>query len=219
LDVCNALGLNLYWVDTIMPAMGRKAGVSPEETRQAVLDAALRTFAEAGYHGASTRSIGAAADLTIGAVHHHFGSKAELYSACAEEADARLGSLIERAMMAGDLAKAARVSVEALRDESISLAFRLVARKVWEDPEGEIEDRLRTHGGALQAGGSLLAKLTGVSELRARMRVQAAVFVLARFALSPVEERRFITGAKTEEAALTLLEDELVATLLHIVSV
>lgn len=212
------LGLYLILVDSMMPAMGRKAGVSPEETRQAVLDAALRTFAEVGYHGASTRSIGAAADLTIGAVHHHFGSKAELYAACAEEADARLAALITRAMAAGKLDKAARVSVEALRDESISLAFRLVARKVWEDPEGEIEDRLRSHGSALQAGGVLIAKLTGVSELRARMRVQAAVFVLARFALSPVEERRFITGAKSEAKALAMLEDELVATLIHIVS-
>lgn len=212
------LGLYLIWVDTIMRAMGRKAGVSPEETRQAVLDAALKTFAEVGYHGASTRSIGAAADLTIGAVHHHFGSKSELYAACAEEADARLAALIKRAMAAGDLSKAARVGVEALREESISLAFRLVARKVWEDPEGEIEDRLRSHGGALQAGGAIIAQLTGVTELRARMRVQAAVFVLARFALSPDEERRFLTGAKSDEKARTLLEDELVATLIHIVS-
>lgn len=199
--------------------MGRKAGVSPEETRHAVLDAALRTFAEVGYHGASTRSIGAAAALTIGAVHHHFGSKAELYTACAEEADARLGALISRCMATGDLAKAARVAVEALRDESISLAFRLVARKVWEDPENEIEDRLRSHGSALHTGGALIAKLTNVSELRARMRIQAAVFVLARFALSPMEERRFITGAASDEDARVLLEDELVATILHIVSI
>jgi len=202
--------------------MGRRAGVSPEETRRAVLDAALKTFAELGYHGASTRAIGAAADLTIGAVHHHFGSKGDLYQACVEEADERLAGLIQETMATfakeGSLEDATRVAVRALGDSKLSLAIRLVARKVWEDPEGEIQARLTSHGGSLFRGAEIVSQARKIPLLQARIRVQAAVFVLARFALSPAEERSFVTGEDDVDKATAILEEELVATLLHIVT-
>ena len=174
-----------------------------------------------GYHGASTRSIGAAAELTIGAVHHHFGSKSDLYIACVEEADARIRDLIQRATAAatvGGLEGAARAAVEGLRDQRVSLAIRLVARKVWEDPEGEIAERLKSHGGSLDRGAATIATMTQMSPLRARIRVQAAIFILARFALSPAHERKFVTGMDSVDEATVALEDELVSTLLHIIT-
>ena len=203
--------------------MGRRAGVSPEETRKAVLDAALETFATLGYHGASTRTIGSAADLTIGAVHHHFGSKGELYQACIEEADVRLNALIQQALKTflegGGLNAAVRhVVAEALRNESVALAFRIVARQVWEDPEGTIHARLDSHGGTLVQGAEMISKAQNIPLLQARIRIQAAVFCIARFALSPKDERMFLTAKKTAKSAIDALEEELTETLVHLVT-
>lgn len=61
--------------------MGRKAGVSAEQTRQAVLDAAAAIFGRKGYDGASIAAITAQAGVSSGAIYAHFGSKAELFAA------------------------------------------------------------------------------------------------------------------------------------------
>lgn len=47
-------------------------------TRERILDAAERLFAERGFDGASTRDIVAKSGDTIGSVNYHFGSKSEL---------------------------------------------------------------------------------------------------------------------------------------------
>lgn len=47
-------------------------------TRERILDAAERLFAERGFDGASTRDIVARSGDTIGSVNYHFGSKDEL---------------------------------------------------------------------------------------------------------------------------------------------
>ena len=44
-----------------------------------IVDAATRLFAEHGYDGVGTRDIAAAAGLNISTVHHHVGSKQDLY--------------------------------------------------------------------------------------------------------------------------------------------
>lgn len=61
--------------------MGRKAGVSPEETRATVLAAAARVFARKGYEGASVADITAEAGLSRGAIYGHFENKADLFAA------------------------------------------------------------------------------------------------------------------------------------------
>ncbi|MEO7994076.1 MAG: TetR family transcriptional regulator [bacterium] len=53
----------------------------PEDTRQRILDAALRTFANLGYAGATIDDIAADAGLTKGAVYWHFASKRDLFKA------------------------------------------------------------------------------------------------------------------------------------------
>ncbi|UTP38204.1 TetR/AcrR family transcriptional regulator [Phenylobacterium sp. LH3H17] len=47
-------------------------------TRERILDAAERLFAEHGFEGASTRDIVGKSGDTIGSVNYHFGSKGEL---------------------------------------------------------------------------------------------------------------------------------------------
>jgi AcrR family transcriptional regulator len=52
----------------------------------AILEAAQQAFAERGYDGASVEEIADAADVAIGSVYNHFGSKEGLLWAAAERA-------------------------------------------------------------------------------------------------------------------------------------
>jgi len=63
--------------------VGRQRGRPPgrSNTRQAVLDAARRVFAEHGYQQASLRAIAAEAGVDAGMVRHFFGDKAGLFRA------------------------------------------------------------------------------------------------------------------------------------------
>ena len=58
--------------------MGRIAGVTAEETRQRLLDAAGQVFVERGYERATIADIAKAAGLSTGAIYAHYRSKAEL---------------------------------------------------------------------------------------------------------------------------------------------
>ncbi|WP_149361131.1 TetR/AcrR family transcriptional regulator [Lolliginicoccus suaedae] len=59
---------------------GRRPG-DPAETRESILDAARALFAEDGFDKASIRRIAARAKVDPALIHHHFGSKQELFIA------------------------------------------------------------------------------------------------------------------------------------------
>jgi TetR/AcrR family transcriptional regulator len=61
--------------------MGEERVRDPECTRNAVLDAAERLFAEQGFAATSMRDISTASGVSHPLIHHHFGSKNDLYSA------------------------------------------------------------------------------------------------------------------------------------------
>jgi len=62
-----------------------------QRTRGRILDAALRLFAEVGYHAATNAEIAAAAGLTRGAMLYHFATREDLVAAAIEHIhDARL---------------------------------------------------------------------------------------------------------------------------------
>jgi TetR/AcrR family transcriptional regulator len=56
-------------------------GRGPGQTRALVIDAAERLFAERGFSATSMRDISAASGVSHPLIHHHFGSKEELYAA------------------------------------------------------------------------------------------------------------------------------------------
>jgi AcrR family transcriptional regulator len=58
--------------------MGRIAGVTAEQTRERLLQAAADVFGQRGYDGTRVADIAAAAGVSNGALYAHFGSKAEL---------------------------------------------------------------------------------------------------------------------------------------------
>jgi AcrR family transcriptional regulator len=61
---------------------GRRPGVSG--TREAILDAARRAFAEQGYQQATVRGVAELAGVDPALVHHYFGTKQELFVAAVQ---------------------------------------------------------------------------------------------------------------------------------------
>lgn len=61
-----------------MPVAKLKKG---EATRLAIEDAAITLFMEQGYHATSMRQIAESADLALGGIYNHFGSKEEIFEA------------------------------------------------------------------------------------------------------------------------------------------
>jgi AcrR family transcriptional regulator len=70
------------------PATSRKRGQS-EQSRERLIDAATRLFAERGYRDASVQAIGEAAGISRGSIFWHFGSKEGLLWAVVQRAFAR----------------------------------------------------------------------------------------------------------------------------------
>ena len=58
--------------------MARKAGVTAEETKAQLLDAAAHVFSERGYEGARVEEIARRAGLSTGAIYAHYANKSDL---------------------------------------------------------------------------------------------------------------------------------------------
>jgi AcrR family transcriptional regulator len=68
------------------------------ERRQAIVDTALRVFAEGSYRGTTTAEIAREAGISEPILYRHFASKRDLYLAAIEEAWKRLRTTWEEAM-------------------------------------------------------------------------------------------------------------------------
>jgi AcrR family transcriptional regulator len=105
---------------------------APSPSLERILDQATHLFAEQGYHGTSTRQIAAAAGLNIATVHHHVGTKRDLYLRVIERLCAE-----DRAMIDAWLSEwpaGAALDAPALRDVLLRLLDRLIDR-MREHPE------------------------------------------------------------------------------------
>jgi TetR/AcrR family transcriptional regulator, acrAB operon repressor len=77
---------------------------TPEEaaqTRQQLLDAALAVFSRKGYHATRLEDIAEAANVTRGAIYHHFGNKTDLYHTLIQEVSDAFGQIINQAIEQG----------------------------------------------------------------------------------------------------------------------
>jgi AcrR family transcriptional regulator len=79
---------------------GRKAEQS-EATRAALLGAARNLFAERGYAAVGTEEIVKEAEVTRGALYHHFRDKKDLFRAVHEELEAEMAQRIAEQLSAG----------------------------------------------------------------------------------------------------------------------
>ena len=74
-----------------------KATPKSQRTRTRILDAAMRLFAEIGYHAASNAVIADAAQLTRGAMLYHFATREELVEAAIAHIELHRARLFELA--------------------------------------------------------------------------------------------------------------------------
>ena len=79
----------------------RRTAEEAAQTRQDILDAALTVFSQKGYHATRLADIAKAADVTRGAIYHHFDNKAKLYNELIAEASSIGSSAVQDAMMSG----------------------------------------------------------------------------------------------------------------------
>jgi len=79
----------------------RKTKEEAEITRQRLLEAALKVFSQQGYAVTRLEDIAAEAEVTRGAIYHHFGGKAELYNAMVGEISSRTNNVIAEAIEEG----------------------------------------------------------------------------------------------------------------------
>ena len=77
-----------------------RATPKSQRTRARILEAALRLFAEVGYHAATNAVIADAAGLTRGAMLYHFASREELVEAAIAHIEVRRARLFEQAAAA-----------------------------------------------------------------------------------------------------------------------
>jgi AcrR family transcriptional regulator len=72
------------------------------QSRTRILDAARLCFVDRGYDQTTMKDIAAAAEMTAGALYHHFASKQELFAAVFRRHQGEALNAFEVAMRAGD---------------------------------------------------------------------------------------------------------------------
>lgn len=153
-----------------------------EETGERLLDGAMETFAERGFHGASLDAICDRAGLTRGAFHNRFASKDELFLALydrmadrltqavdemieAVPADASdpLACLFEAYGAASPLGRSwyllnAEVTLYAIRQPAVAGEFALHRRRLREQISASLTRLLERSGWTLVVDADLLAR-------------------------------------------------------------
>ena len=103
--------------DRYFVAVGRKPGVTAEETRAKLLEAAAAAFAEQGYDGARVGEIARRAGLSTGAIYAHYPTKAALLvEALRTHSPDELSELLDRGDT-DDLLAALRTAGQELGDQ------------------------------------------------------------------------------------------------------
>src|ERR1700728_2971370 len=99
----------------------RAVGQKGRETRERILDAALKAFGEASFLAVTTRQIAEVAVVSLPTLQYYFGDKEGLYRACAETIVERYrhhtksaGAKAAEALNAGGSAETARMRLKAL---------------------------------------------------------------------------------------------------------
>lgn len=75
-------------------AVKSRKEANAEKTREALIAAARKLFAERGYVGAGTEDVVRLARVTRGALYHHFRDKRALFDAVVEREEAKLAKMV-----------------------------------------------------------------------------------------------------------------------------
>lgn len=134
-----------------MDAQTCSAKATPKSlrTRARILDAAMRLFAQVGYHAANNAMIADAAKLTRGAMLYHFATREELVEAAVTHIELERARLFEKAAVAAPGLDAAEHAIDAywsLLHEPPFLAFAELENAARTDPM--LAERLAAAQGA-----------------------------------------------------------------------
>lgn len=80
---------------------GRRRSVEGDKRRR-ILDAALTTFAERGYHGTAVPDVASVAGVAVGTLYHYFSSKEDLVNEVFRDAKMRLRAALLEQLAPGD---------------------------------------------------------------------------------------------------------------------
>ena len=168
-------------------------------TRARILDAAMRLFAEVGYHAATNGVIADAAKLTRGAMLYHFATREDLVAAAVTHIDLERARLFEQAAATPPAAgvDAAEHAIDAYWDllhQTPFVAFAELEAAARSDPM--LRERLATAQSAFdraQVGGRFLALAQAGSDPRFQTSRDLGRFLLeglARGALTYDQDAR-----------------------------
>ncbi len=79
----------------------RRTKEEAEITKQNILEGGLEVFSRKGYAATRVEDIAKQANVTTGAIYHHFGGKSDLYIALVKKGDARANRLAQQIVEEG----------------------------------------------------------------------------------------------------------------------
>ena len=204
--------------------MARPAQADAAVTKQKVLESAATLFAELGEGNTSMRAIAGGAGVSLGTVHHYFGSKAKLYDACIDAMYGELGTLwdeLQNEIL--DLSDLIQVSEHVIRRGFLfarrnHLAIRLVMREVVDNGEVSAERRARFVDPFFERITVAMGEMLGREKIEIRLMCQSAVNLVVRYALSSEHELEIVTGLEGQQA-LDAVETHLVSAVSNILEI
>jgi len=181
-----------------MPRTGRRSG--PSTTAEEILEAARGLFAEQGFRSATIRAIAARAGVNPALVHHHFGTKDDLFVA-AMDLPLNPAELIATAAAAGPRselgARLTRLFLQAWRDPVVGLRLQAVLRTAMSTDQGSTMLRGFTEG-------FLLERVPVLLDVPA-LRVAAAMTQLIGMALGATMLRIGVLAEASEDELVDLI--------------
>jgi AcrR family transcriptional regulator len=195
--------------------MARPAQADAALTKQKVLSSASALFAELGEGNTSMRAIAGGAGVSLGTVHHYFGSKAKLYDACIDAMYGELGSLWSELQNEIQNLDGVGALVEHVIRRGFSfarrnhMAIRLVMREVVDHGEVSQARREQFVDPFFTRITLAVGELLGRGSVETRLLCQSAVNLVVRYALSSERELEIVTGLQGE-ASMLAVESHLV---------
>jgi len=193
--------------------MARPRNADAEQTRERILDAAIRRFGSEGRKGASLRKIGGDAGVSFATVHHYFGCKSKLYERCLDASYEELSGL--RRMLAETLAQTgggveekvvalAKAAFRFAREHATRSRFLLRAT-LYE--EAAAERTQASQAQYLDVTSEVLAPVLGRPARELRVPLQGLMFLLTRLAVMSDDELAIVAGEDDPERTHAALAD------------
>lgn len=177
--------------------MGRIKGRKPEETREAVLQAATDAFAEYGFANATLGTIATNAGVTAATLPYHFGDKQGLY-------DAVIDGIYQDMIAYGE-----QFDREASFPEVMAQVYlwscdrrnsvRVLIRSVIESGSLDRQHRETRVAPAIKIIATMASQRWGIPFERCREAIVALTHLTTRFVTNSMADNMAVFGVATEE--------------------